>query len=150
MSTETSTSLRVTRVIQADPDTVFRAWTEPEQMKRWSCPEGGTVLDVAVDLKVGGRYRIVMQPAETGLHNAVGEYREIDRPRRLVYTWDWEEEEYRVGETIVTVDFNAIGDATEVVITHELFPNAEAKDGHEQGWTSCLNRLEGLFSVAAG
>ncbi len=51
-----------------------------------------------------------------------------------------------MGETLVTVEFNDLDGSTEVVLTHELFPNAEAKSSHEEGWTSCLNRLERLFA----
>jgi uncharacterized protein YndB with AHSA1/START domain len=145
MSTQTGTSLRVSRVIKADPDAVFRAWTEPEQLRQWSAPEGVTLQTAEVDLAVGGRYHLRMRSSEGKEHNAVGTYREIDRPHRLVYTWSWEEEEYDVGETLVTVEFNDVGGSTEVVITHERFPTSQARDDHEQGWTSCLNRLESVF-----
>lgn len=145
MSTDTSTSLRLSRVINAKPETVFRAWTEPEQLKQWSCPEEMGVADAQVDLKVGGAYRIRMKSAEGSTYTAFGVYREVEAPQRLVYTWEWEEEEHRVGETVVTVEFNDLGESTEVVLTHELFPSAEAKAGHEEGWTSCLNRLERML-----
>jgi uncharacterized protein YndB with AHSA1/START domain len=145
MSTQTGTSLRVSRVIKADRDAVFRAWTEPEQLRQWSSPEGVTLQTAEVDLAVGGRYHLRMHSSEGQEHNAVGTYREIDRPYRLVYTWSWEEEEYDVGETLVTVEFNDLGGSTEVVITHERFPTSQARDDHEQGWTSCLNRLESVF-----
>lgn len=146
MSTKTATSLRISRVINADPATVFRAWTEPDQLKQWSCPEGLTLGDVQVDLTVGGRYRLRMESPDGAVHTAVGSYREIEAPRRLVYTWQWEEADHDVGETLVTVEFNAMGGTTEVVLTHELFPNAQAKDSHVEGWTSCLDRLERLLS----
>jgi uncharacterized protein YndB with AHSA1/START domain len=64
----------------------------------------------------------------------------------LVYTWSWEQADHDVGETLVTVDFNDKGGSTEVVLTHERFPNPEAKEAHEQGWGSCLNRLEGVVT----
>lgn len=143
MSTGTGTSLRVSRVIKASPEEVFAAWTQPEHLKRWSCPEGMEVGDAQVDLTVGGRYLIRMESPQGKVHTAVGVYREIERPSRLVYTWDWEEES--IGETIVTVEFNDLDGSTEVVLTHELFPNAEAKVGHEEGWTSCLGRLDKLL-----
>ncbi len=145
MSTQTGQSLKLTRVIRADPETVFRAWTEPEQLKRWSAPEGVEPADVEVDLTVGGRYRIRMRDPEGKEFNALGVYREIERPSRLVYTWQWEEKENDVGETLVTVEFHDLGGSTEVVLTHEQFPDTKAKDDHEQGWGSCLNRLEKLF-----
>jgi uncharacterized protein YndB with AHSA1/START domain len=143
MSTDTGTTLRLSRVIKASREKVFEAWTQPEHMKKWSCPEGMNVGDAQVDLTVGGRYLIRMESPEGKVHTAVGIYREIEKPSRLVYTWDWQEES--IGETIVTVEFNEVGESTEVMLSHELFPNGEAKVGHEEGWTSCLNRLERLF-----
>lgn len=150
MTTQTTTSLRLTRVLQADPATVFRAWTEPDQLRHWSCPEGASITDVDVDLRVGGRYRIRMRGADGQVHTAFGVYREIARPHRLVYTWDWEEADYAMGETLVTVEFAPRGNATAVTLTHELFPAAEAKTSHEEGWASCLNRLERLVATARG
>ena len=147
MSTRTITPLVVSRVLKADPQTVFGAWTEPEQLMRWSAPEGLKVTSADVDLSIGGRYHIRMTSPEGPEHNAVGVYREIERPKRLVYTWSWEEKEHDVGETLVTVEFNPIGnDSTEVVLTHDLFPSEEAKGSHESGWTSVLNRLEALLA----
>ena len=144
MSTETETTVRVSRVIKADVSRVFEAWTQPEHLKAWSCPEGGEVLEAEVDLRVGGAFRIVMgMPNAT--HVANGVYREIDAPQKLVYTWSWEEDEFDTGETVVTVEFNSLGDSTEVVMKHGIFQVAEGAGAHEQGWTSCLNRLEGMF-----
>lgn len=145
MTTQTATSLSLTRTIRADRDAVFRAWTEPAQLRQWSCPEGMGIAEVQVDLTVGGRYRIRMTGAEGQVYTAFGTYREIDRPQRLVYTWDWEEPDHAVGETLVTVEFSERGGSTEVTLTHEAFSAAEAKVSHEQGWTSCLNQLEQIF-----
>ncbi len=146
MATQTTTSsLTVTRTIKASADRVFDAWTQPEQMKRWAAPEGVEVQVAEVDLTVGGRYHIRMLSGEGVEYNAVGVYREVTRPNRLVYTWSWEEKEHDVGETLVTVEFKAQGENTEVVIVHEGFPATEARDGHEQGWNGCLDRFEQLF-----
>ena len=145
MSTDTTTSLRLTRVIEASRERVFSAWTLPDHMKQWAAPEGITVLEAHVDLKVGGTYHIHMRSDEGAEHNARGTYKEVDPPNRLVYTWGWDEQEHDVGETLVTVEFNEMGDATEIVLTHERFPTSEARNGHDQGWVSCLNRLEAMF-----
>lgn len=149
MDTTTDTSVQITRVIPATRDEVFRAWTEPEQMRHWACPEGAEVLDVAADLTVGGSYHIRMRVADGGVYTAFGTYREIERPSRLVYTWDWREPDHAVGETRVSVRFRDLGESTEVELVHDLFPAAEAAEGHRQGWTSCLDRLEGLFSASS-
>jgi uncharacterized protein YndB with AHSA1/START domain len=73
-------------------------------------------------------------------------YQIIEPCKRLAYTWGWEQEEHDVGETLVTVEFNDLGGSTEIILTHERFPNTDATASHEKGWTSCLSRLEGLFS----
>jgi len=146
MTTDTSTSLRLTRRIQADPDAVFRAWTDPAEMKQWYCPEGGTVAEAQSDPEVGGRYRVVMR-MPTGDHVAHGVYRELDRPRRLVFTWQWEGGEgAKEGETLVTIELQERDGATELVLTHERFADSEARDGHEQVWGSALNKLEAHFT----
>ena len=144
MTTTTDTSLRLTRLIKADPAKVFEAWTDPLQLKLWSAPEGMDV-EAEVDLRIGGRYRLRMKGSDGTLFNAVGEYREIAPPHRLGYTWKWEEPGNDHYDTLVTVEFNDRDGATEVVLTHELFPDAEIAGKHSEGWTSCLNRLEKVF-----
>ena len=81
-----------------------------------------------------------------GLHVTSGIYREIDPPRKLVFTWQWEGGEGpKEGETLVTIELEERGDSTELVLIHERFATAESRDGHEQGWASALNRLEARF-----
>ncbi len=143
MSIDTGTSLRLSRVIKAPPARVFSAWTEPAHMKEWMCPEGAQILEAQADPTEGGGYRIVMETRK-GRHTAVGRYREVSSPGRLVFTWDWEEEDHRMGETLVTVEIKDLGGYSEVVLVHEGFPDAEAKKGHEEGWASCFNRLEAM------
>ena len=145
MTTATETSLRLTRMIQADPTKVFEAWTDPKQLNLWSAPEPMDV-EAEVDLRVGGRYRILMKGTDGGVFTAVGEYREIDPPNRLSYTWKWEETGNDYYDTLVTVEFHDREGATEVVLIHDLFPDAEITGKHNEGWTSCLTRLEKVFA----
>ncbi|HET7692042.1 MAG TPA: SRPBCC domain-containing protein [Gemmatimonadota bacterium] len=145
MTTDTTLSLRLTRLIRADREAVFRAWTEPAAMREWFCPEGGTVEAAESDLRVGGRYRIAMRMPH-GLSVATGVYREIDPPARLVFSWRWEEGEGpKEGETLVTVELAELEDATRIELIHEGFATADAREGHTQGWSSALDRLEGRF-----
>ena len=136
---------RVRRVIPAPREAVFRAWTEPDRIRQWSCPPGATIRESEVDLVPGGAYRLLIEAEAGTLHTAFGVYRQIAPPSRLVYTWDWEEPEAAVGETLVTVEFRDDGASTEVVVAHEGFPAAEAAEGHRLGWTWSLERLEDLF-----
>lgn len=145
MSVEITSSLKLSRIINGTREDVFDAWTNPEQIKQWAAPEGITVEQSDVDLREGGEYLLLMHAPEDKIHTAFGTYKEVDRPSKLVYSWDWKEEDSQMGDTRVTVEFNAMGETTEVVITHEFFPNDEVRDGHDMGWTSCLNQLEQLF-----
>lgn len=145
MSVDTINSLRITRTIRADRQAVWDAWTQPEQMKRWACPAPGGVQDVSSDFRVGGAFSLSMK-VEDNDYTAFGTYREIDEPNRLVYTWDWREEEHATGETVVTVEFEAQGDATQIVLVQEGFPNAEQTQGHDEGWGGCLAHFEALFA----
>jgi uncharacterized protein YndB with AHSA1/START domain len=145
MTTDTALSLRLTRLIHADREAVFRAWTEPAAMREWFCPEGGTVEAAESDLRVGGRYRIAMRMPH-GLSVATGVYREIDPPARLVFTWRWEEGVGpKEGETLVTVELAESGDATRLELIHEGFATADAREGHTRGWSSALDRRVGRF-----
>ena len=140
--TRSDISLTLTRTYAAPREAVFPAWTEPEALKQWFGPTDEFTTPIAeVDLRVGGRYRIGMQPPDQeDLHIVGGVYREINPPEKLVFTWSWEEG-MDVGETLVTVEFRDVGGSTEVVLTHERFPSEEARDKHNEGWSGCLARL---------
>src|SRR5690349_13665514 len=111
-------SLRLTRVFDAPRALVFRAWTEAEQMKRWFCPQEHWGLEVEVDARVGGAYRIVMKDTDTKQDHIVrGTFREIRAPERLVFTWHWETNP-GFPETLVTVEFRDVAGKTEITLTH--------------------------------
>jgi len=138
-------SLRVSRIIRADPDALFQAWTDPEALRHWWRQEGDgwAFAGASIDLRVGGRYRLAMTGPDGRTHAAVGVYREVQRPLRLVFTWDWEDPASRVGDTLVSVEFKEAGrDGTEVVVTHERFADPARMGRHEQGWTELLRLLE--------
>lgn len=104
-----------------------------------------TVAVAEIDLTVGGRYRIEMQGPDGARHIVGGTYREIDPPRRLVYTWSWEDQP-DVTDTLVTVEFNDRGSATEIVLRHERLPSEDSRARHEHGWTGCLDKLEAMMA----
>ncbi len=133
-------TLVVRRTFPARAERLFQAWTTPEALKRWCAPGPMTVPAAEVDLRVGGAFRIVMRGPDGAAHNAVGVYREIDPPRKLVFTWRWEDKP-EMGETLVTLEFLAADSGTEVVLTHSGFPNESERRNHETGWMGCLEKL---------
>lgn len=142
------TTLHLTRTFAAPREKVFRAWTDPEALKKWWGPEGYATPIAQVDLRVGGGYRLGMRKLPDGdLFYLAGTFREVRPPERLVYTWTWEGEA-EFGETLVTVEFRARGSSTEIILTHQLFPSEKARQDHEKGWSSCLDRLAGALSAS--
>jgi uncharacterized protein YndB with AHSA1/START domain len=140
--------LQMRRTIPASCERVFRAWTDPQQLKRWFAVENGFTTPIAdVDLQVGGRYRLGMKPpGDDPVLVVGGVYREVLPNEKLVFTWRWETPNEDEPETLVTVQFLDKGKATEIVLQHELFEDAEARDKHGEGWMGCLDQLERLLN----
>jgi uncharacterized protein YndB with AHSA1/START domain len=144
-NTAAETTLQLKRTFAAPREKVFHAWAQPETLKKWCAPSDEFSIPIAeADLRVGGKYRIAMQAPDGNLYVAIGEYREILPPQKLVFTWLWEGGDMH--ETLVTLEFHERGGETELILTHELFPDAEARNRHEQGWMGCMGRLAKLFS----
>ena len=140
--------LKVTRTFKASRQRVFRAWTEPELMMRWFVEGDGNMSVCEIDLREGGHYRL--EGDMGGKRWRIwGSYLEVRPPEKLVYTWTWKHDPgigTSEGDTTVTVEFHDRGSETELVLTHERFASAAARDEHTQGWTSCLNRLERVLA----
>lgn len=141
--------LQLRRIIPAARPRVFRAWTNAAQLKKWFAVADGFTTPIAdVDLRIGGRYRLGMQPPGNEPVLIVGGvYREIISPEKLVFTWRWESADEDEPETLVTVNFLEQGYVTEVVLQHELFTSAALRDKHREGWAGCMDHLEHLFSA---
>ncbi|HET6229693.1 MAG TPA: SRPBCC domain-containing protein [Longimicrobiaceae bacterium] len=145
-------TLRLERVIRADRERVFAAWTQPELLQRWSAPEGMTVGEGEADLRPGGRWRVVMLAADGTPHEAFGVYQVVDRPAKLVYTHAWLNGHGATAstpETMLTVEFLAEAGGTRVVLVQEGFATEGSRDGHDEGWTSCLDKLVAMFAGGA-
>ena len=99
--------------------------------------------DVKIDPRVGGEFEIVMHTPKDSVPHT-GAYQEITRPRRIVFTWN---SPYAGNHgSLVTVDFNAKGRSTEIVITHERLPSAEMVTAHTGGWTSILETIARAYT----
>lgn len=137
-------TLVLKRTIAVPRARVFDAWTTPEVMRQWFCPNESFSVDIAeVDLRVGGTFRIGMRRPDNKVHVATGIYREIRKPEKLVFTWSWEHDPM---DTLITLTFNDLGNTTELVLKHEALPDVPRRDDHEHGWNGCLNHLDGFLS----
>ena len=135
-------SVRIARLVPASVEDAFAAWTRPELVARWFAPGEATVGAADLDVRVGGAWRVRMDGPEGTTYVCEGRYREIDPPRRLVFTWDWAEGEHRMDrDTVVTVTFEEADGGTRVVVLHEGLPSPEQAEGHTVGWTMALDQL---------
>ena len=135
-----SAAVVVRRTIAASAEVLFDAWLDPIAVATWMRP-GEILRTVAtIDARVGGRYEITMS-SQSQDYPTTGTYLEIERPRRLVFTWESAAKGPGIGETLVTVEFLAKGKATEIVVTHERLPDSE-RESHRDGWTSGLGKFE--------
>jgi uncharacterized protein YndB with AHSA1/START domain len=138
--TAKGTTLQVRRTIPASRDAVFRAWTDPDVFSQWFGARGASTVNADMDVRVGGHYRIDME-SSVGSGAVFGEYLEVKRPERLVYSFSWDGLPVAIPETQVTVEFLDRGVATEVVITHDRQPNQSVAEFHEWGWDGSLEKL---------
>ena len=114
-------TVKVSGIVQASPQRVFDAMTDPEQVARWWGPEGFICPAVSLDPRVGGAYRIAMQPPEGELFHLAGEYLEVDPPSRLAYTFRWEPPNPDDRETVARLVLHERDGATEVELTQGTF-----------------------------
>ena len=126
-------SVNLSRVYNTSVQHLFECFTQPELIVRWWGPEGTSCPSAQAELKIGGKYRFVMQGAAGEEPNVVhGEYLVVEPPERLVFTWAWEDPAMEAAEvTQVTLLFRPVGEKqAEVVLIHELFPKTYRASAH--------------------
>jgi uncharacterized protein YndB with AHSA1/START domain len=139
-------AVRIVRVVNAPCEAVFRAWTDPEQLRRWWGPGEFTCPEAEVDLQPGGSYRLAMKPTEGEPFIVGGTYREVQPPIRLVYTWRWETGPAADGsESLVTVEFHDRGGRTEVELIHTDFPASHGPAPYRMGWEGGFDKFSALL-----
>jgi uncharacterized protein YndB with AHSA1/START domain len=138
-------SLRMTRVLPARRDRVWQALTEQAELSKWWGPNGFTAPNVDFEPRVDESYRIAMQPPEGELFHLGGEFREVDPPSRLAYTFRWDPPDPDDRETLVMLSLRDLGVQTEVELRQGEFATKERLDLHEGGWTDSFDKLEELL-----
>ena len=138
--------LTVTEVLAAPLARVYAAWTEPERMRRWFGKADMSVPEASVDLRLGGRWRVVLLRADGVRMPVGGEYREILPEERLRFSWQWEGSEV---VTEVELRFRALDAArTELTVIHSEFPDEAMRDQHFDGWRPALANLSRYLDAA--
>jgi uncharacterized protein YndB with AHSA1/START domain len=139
-------SLQLRRTFAAPRERVFRAWTDAREFALWFHPTAEhTTVITRLDLKVGGNYSLEMHHKSGNVHKLSGTYQQIKPPEKLSFTWRWDTDSPDQ-ETLVSLDFLDLGGATEIVLSHGQFPDAETRDKHNQGWLGCFDQLKTYLS----
>lgn len=151
---EPQPALVVERVVKAPPERVFRAWTEPDVLKRWWAPEGCSTPHVSVDLRVGGLFHYCIRLPDGKDVWGRGVYQEIAAPSRLAYLDSFSDEKASIippaqygadprfpAEALVRVTFDAVNGGTRVTLRHEMPLDLKDRAATEKGWTEMCARL---------
>jgi len=134
-------TLRMERTYRAPAQAVFDAWTSEEVLRRWlHAGRDWETTQAEVDLRVGGTVRVVMrEPEADAEYGGRGTYPEIDPPRRLAFTWLWDDNSTRM---LIEIDFEETDGLTTVRFTHRGLWDEDAVRSHEGGWTTAFDNLE--------
>jgi uncharacterized protein YndB with AHSA1/START domain len=148
----------IDRVLDAPIDLVWQLWTEPAHFGAWYGPTGATIPVAEMDVRPGGARRVCMEMTTPGGPMQmwfIGEYREVVAPERLVYTEAMADEHGAALEptglpgehptTEVTVELEALGDRTRMVLTHAGIP---ADSPGAAGWAMAIDKLAALAAEA--
>jgi uncharacterized protein YndB with AHSA1/START domain len=136
------TTLIVRRTFDASPAAVFDSWLDRERFQSWIGPEGVNCAVPLLEPRVGGRYRIDMK-LSSGMVPVGGEFRVIEKPNLLVFTWGWDGDPART--SLITLTFRNAGGKTELTLKQEGLPTIESRDDHNKGWNGTLNKLAALL-----
>jgi uncharacterized protein YndB with AHSA1/START domain len=141
-------TLEIKRDLPAAPAVVFRAFSTPEELAKWWGPKGFTAPSLEFNPRVGDSYRIEMKPPEGDPFYLTGEFRTLDPPRQLAYTFVWEDPDPDDLETLVELSFRELGESTEVVLTQRAFKTEARRELHRNGWTDSFDKLEQFITQA--
>jgi uncharacterized protein YndB with AHSA1/START domain len=134
--------LEITRVFDAPRRLVFAAWTNPEHATHWWAPSGFISLSCEMDARVGGGWRRAMRSPTGATYVVRGVYREIAAPERFICTFAREDATGALGhQTLVTASFVENAGQTALTLRHSFFETVAARDDHQGGWSSCLDRF---------
>jgi uncharacterized protein YndB with AHSA1/START domain len=136
------TQLRLEKILPVPPERVFAVFVDAGQLPHWFGPTGFTASGLRFDASEGRDYRIAVQPPEGDAFHIRGTFRAVEAPRRLAFTFLYEEPDPDDRETLVTVTFEPAEEGTRVVVEQGPFRTPERSALHRDGWADSLRRLE--------
>jgi uncharacterized protein YndB with AHSA1/START domain len=137
---EAARVVRIERTFDAPAEDVFDAWTSEEVISRWFRPgDGWRKADAEVDLRVGGKVRVVMRTPDGEPVEAGGEYTLIERPHRLAFTWTFEDDPSN--EQMIELEFTERDGVTTVLFVNSNISEERRRDQQYDGWSACFDEM---------
>ena len=142
--------LSIERVFDARRETVWEAWTDARKWSVWMGPEGHTCSGGTADARPGGSFSMTLSGPSGACNTCVGDYLEVRRPERLVFSFSWLQEDEKPGQRmLITIDLEDLGTRTRMRFFQEDFIDADARDDHNQGWIGSFNKLQAFVGTGA-
>jgi uncharacterized protein YndB with AHSA1/START domain len=139
--------LKVSRLIKAEQDRVFSAWTDPAMILQWWGAGGVRCTAAEMNLIVGGTYRIANQAPDGKTMWITGIFSQVNPPQDLTYTWTMEPITDDSAYSLVEVTFDKAAKGTLVTIVQTKIASPEAREIHLQGWVGCLEGLNNFLNA---
>ena len=140
MTEDAAQVVRIERTFDSPAEDVFDAWTSEEVIRRWFIPaQGWQEPSAEVDLRVGGTVRVVMRDPSGAPVEAGGEYTEIDRPKRLAFTWTFDDDPSN--QQLIELEFTERDGATTVVFVNSNISHENRRDAQYDGWSTCFDEM---------
>lgn len=142
--------VEISGVFDASPSRVFKAWSDPVELKKWFGPHPNSLLSTTVDLQVDGKWAFVVEDSDEKKMTLQGKYQEIVVDKRLVFTWTFLNEfpdgrREETAESIVTVNFFPEDGSTRIELKHEAVNNLDGRLGVHKGWNACFNNFHTVY-----
>jgi uncharacterized protein YndB with AHSA1/START domain len=135
------TCVKLACTLSAPPERVYRAWTEPEAICQWFCPDPGAVCRVPrFEASVGGGFEILMT-TPVGEGSAIGSFLTLDPPKLVEFSFRCGHSSPDIPSSHVSIELTPEGNGTRLVLIDQRIANAEEAKSHLLGWQGCLNGL---------
>ena len=149
MEVDKDIKLDVTKDFPVPIEKLYKAWTAPEELKKWWQPMGNHLKDVTINLHEGGNFSYEFENRESDhSFRITGQYQLVEEQKRLVYTWNWEipTESIANSQFQLTIVFSKQGSGSHLQVTQQNFSNEEAVHPHREGWNKALEDLHQYLS----
>lgn len=136
-------TVRLTYSLAAPVARVFGMWSDPQVFEAWFCPGSPWECSLpAYEFRPGGSYRIRMVAPDKDLYELFGEFQSIETDKSIAFSWNWVDSPTHPEPSHVHIDFEPSEAGTKMILTHSRFLSELSRGRHEEGWGSCVARLE--------